>query len=134
GDISALFTNPAGLAVYKTSEMVFTPGVSLLTNKGDFRGTSATGRNTSSFAMGTSGVVFAFPDRFSNWGNKAFSIGINRSADFNSVIHYRGLNTLSSYSEQFLEEAQRNRLDTLDVYDFPFTSGMAYYTYLIEPV
>ena len=132
GDITAAFTNPAGLAVYKTSEMVITPGIGFLTNKSDFRGTGTTGLNKSNFAMGTSGVVFAFQDRFSNWSSKAFSIAINRAADFNGVAHYKGLNDFSSYSEQFLEEAAANRLDTSDVYDYPFTSGMAYYTYLID--
>ena len=40
GDISALFVNPAGLAFYKTSEFVLTPGAVLNNNKFNFRGTN----------------------------------------------------------------------------------------------
>jgi hypothetical protein len=38
GEISALFTNPAGLGLYKTGEFVLTPGFAFSNGKGMFRG------------------------------------------------------------------------------------------------
>ncbi len=133
GDITSTFVNPAGLGFYKTNDVVFTPSIGLVSNKGNFRGTDNTSATKNSFSIGTSGAVFALSNAYSPW-SQAFSIAVNRAADFNSAIKYRGLNTLSSYSQQYLEEAEFNGLDTNSVYDFPFTSGLAYFTYLIDTV
>ncbi|MBC8034247.1 MAG: aromatic hydrocarbon degradation protein, partial [Chitinophagaceae bacterium] len=133
GDLSSIFVNPAGLGFYRTNEIVLTPGFSFLNNKGSFRGTEDVSAKRERFAMGTSGLVFSLNNRYSPWA-QSLGLAVNRTADFNSVIQYRGFNDLSSYSEQFLEEAAFNRLDTNTVYDFPFTSGLAYYTYLIDTI
>src|SRR5690349_19954822 len=39
GDISAVYTNPAGLGMYKTRELVITPSFLLNNNSADYRGT-----------------------------------------------------------------------------------------------
>ena len=36
GDISAVFVNPAGLALYKTGDFVLTPGFNFLNNKATY--------------------------------------------------------------------------------------------------
>src|SRR5215210_4500305 len=59
GDINALFVNPAGLGLYKTRELVLTPGFMFNNNKIDFRGTN-TKSNKSAFDIGTSGIVIGF--------------------------------------------------------------------------
>src|SRR5687768_18484030 len=47
GEITSSFVNPAGLGLYKTGEVVLSPGLSLLKSKSSFRGTdAATDRNT----------------------------------------------------------------------------------------
>src|SRR5690242_15408761 len=40
GDISALYVNPAGLGMYKTREIVLSPGFAINNNKAAFRGTN----------------------------------------------------------------------------------------------
>src|SRR5438067_4274519 len=57
GDISALYVNPAGLGMYRTSEIVISPGFALNNNKAAFRGTNNQS-NKSGFGFGTTGVVF----------------------------------------------------------------------------
>src|SRR4051812_28389710 len=59
GDLNALYVNPAGLGLYKTRELVLSPGIMLNYNKADFRGTN-TKSNKSGFDLGTSGVVIGF--------------------------------------------------------------------------
>src|SRR3954466_4554320 len=56
GDINALFVNPAGLGLYKTREIVLSPGIGFNKNMADFRGSSTTA-NKSGFDLGTSGIV-----------------------------------------------------------------------------
>src|SRR5579872_4718025 len=52
GDITAAFINPAGLGLYKTSEIVFSPGWRFLTDKGSYLGQTQGGPMANSFALG----------------------------------------------------------------------------------
>src|SRR5215211_2430864 len=90
GEITSVFVNPAGIGSYKTSEFVFTPGISFFGGKGSFRGTAATAPSDSKFNIGTTGLVFGSPTNQSKWNSKAFSIAINRTANFNSSTLYSG--------------------------------------------
>ena len=38
GDLSALYVNPAGIAFFKTKELVLSPGLAFNNNKASFRG------------------------------------------------------------------------------------------------
>src|SRR5258706_982271 len=100
GDISSIYSNPAGLGFYKTKEAVLTPSFLVNMNKADFRGTSSNGTNRSGFQLGTSGVVIGGKMNTSN-STSAFSLALNQVASYNNRIHYEGLNNYSSYSEQF---------------------------------
>ena len=57
GEITATFVNPAGLGLYKTREIVFTPGLSLLKGKGSFRGTDVATDRQTKFNWRTTRVV-----------------------------------------------------------------------------
>ena len=110
GDISATFVNPAGLAFYKTGDVVITPGFQLSRNNSTYYNRNESARkNIVSF--GTSGVVLGTGTNEKNSsGGFALAIAINRTASFGNNILYRGLNTQSSYSQKFLEEIN-NRND-----------------------
>ena len=135
GDITATFTNPAGLGFYKTGEVVLSPGYNFLKNKSNFRETAASD-NKNSFQLGTSGAVFGFSNRYSRWNSGAFSIAVNRTANFNSNILYKGVNNYSSYSEQYAEELAGARVDwddrILGNNSLSIGSRMGYYTFLVD--
>ena len=133
GDISATFTNPAGLAMYRTSDFVLSPGYSLLNNKGQFRGSSATD-NDKHFNLGASGFVTGI-DGSGKWNNKAFSLAVTRTANFSNTIYYRGQNDFSSYGEQYAAEAANSGLsldEILNSNDVSLGTRMATYAYLID--
>ncbi|MDI3321932.1 OmpP1/FadL family transporter [Pinibacter soli] len=101
GDITSLFYNPAGLGLYKTSEITFSPGLSFYGGKSDYRGTDGTkADNMTRFVIGTSGIVWGMPNSYKKWNNSAFSIGVNRTANFNSTVHYKGQNDYSSFTTE----------------------------------
>ena len=134
GEITSSYVNPAGLGLYKTGEVVFSPGLSLLKSKSSFRGTdAATDRNTR-FNFGTSGVVWAQSNRYGKWNSSAFSIAINRTANFNNTTYYRGENNATSFSEGFATELANSGLSIDDVRNSNLSLGtkMAVYTYLID--
>ena len=134
GEITSIFVNPAGLGLYKTGEIVLSPGVSLLKGKSVFRGTDASTDRLAKFNFGTSGLVFGQADRYGKWSSKAFGIAVNRTANFNSKTLYKGENDFSSFSESFAEEFANSGLSIDDVKNSSLSLGtkMAIYTYLID--
>jgi hypothetical protein len=134
GDITSIFVNPAGLGLYKTNEIVLSPGFSLLGNKSAYRGTDAKADMFNRFNFGASGVVWGFGDNYSKWNSKAFGIAVNRTANFDGKVYYKGQNDFSSYSEQFVEFAQSGLPIDAVLYNAPLSLGtkLANYTYLID--
>jgi hypothetical protein len=141
GDINATFVNPAGLGFYKTNEFVITPAFSLNNNKATFRGTGSE-NSKNNFGFGTSGWVFGHSSGKNARNSSAFSIAITQTANFNNEIRYKGLNNMSSFSEQFAEEfANANAKYGYTIDDvlnsnspLPYGSAPALYTYLIDTV
>jgi hypothetical protein len=135
GEITSTFVNPAGLGFFKLSEIVFTPGFTLASSTGNYRETNANSNNINRFNFSTTGFVSATTDPRSKWVSKAFTIAVNRAANFNNVVYYKGLNDYSSYSEQFAEELSRSRVNIDDYQYSPYLSlgtKSAIHTYLID--
>ncbi|HEX8460170.1 MAG TPA: hypothetical protein VF623_02020, partial [Segetibacter sp.] len=128
------YVNPAGLAMYKTTELVLSPGFIMNNNKANYRGISNDAKK-SGFDIGTSGLVTGFNTEGSKWTNQAFSIGINQTANFNNTIFYKGTNNTSSYSEQFSKEISQNNINISGVLDnaiYAYGTYPAIYTYLVD--
>lgn len=136
GEFSSLFINPAGLGLYKTDELVLTPYFGFQNNKSKYK-SSLTGASSNGLDIGASGFIFAFSNRpTSTIRNFTLGLGINKVADFNSSIHYNGLNKNSSYSEKYLEELIKNNVSDPNraASEYPFGSSLALNTYLIDTV
>jgi hypothetical protein len=136
GEISAAHTNPAGLALYKTNEFVFSPGFVFLKNKAEYRGTSAAnGKQSSGFNLGTSGVILAGGSRRTGLRGGAVGLTVNRLADFNYNLSYKGYNNVSSGAERYAEEFSASRLNIDDALNSRYLSlatRMALHTYLVD--
>jgi hypothetical protein len=139
GDISATFVNPAGLGFYRTSDFVITPGYNFSNNKSTwFNRTEKGKKNNVSF--GPTGFVIGGGGR-NNRGkmkSSAFSMVVNRTANFNSTVLYRGQNNQSSYSQKFLEEIKNSSPGLANpnsvANDFTFGTSLAFNTYWIDTI
>lgn len=135
GDISALYVNPAGLGMYRTREIVLSPGLNGFKNDGAFRGTKSTEKQ-SSFNLGTTGFVFGGKGNRSNSNsNVAFGIGLNKIANFNNTVFYTGQNDFSSMAEQYALEASNSRLtfdQMLNSSSISLGTKMAIWNYYID--
>ncbi|MEO6134000.1 MAG: aromatic hydrocarbon degradation protein, partial [Ginsengibacter sp.] len=62
-------------------------------------------------------------------------IGINKSADYNNQIYYKGVNKKSSYSEKYLEELVNDGATDPNaaLQNYPYGSSLALGTWLISP-
>jgi hypothetical protein len=110
GDFSSLSINPAGIGIYRSSEIMFTPTLRINSMSGDYLGTHSSDDNAK-FNLGNFGAVFTTASTGKNYQNsdwKAFSIGVgyNRVADFNTHGNYKGNNNLSSMTEGFAADAK----------------------------
>ena len=133
GDISATFVNPAGLGFFRTNDLVLSPGYSFLNNKSNFRGTSASDKN-SNFNLGTTGLVGGWQ---LGQSKKSISLGVavTRTANFSNRIYYTGQNDFSSYGEQYAAEAAGSGLsidDILNSNSVSLGTRMALYSYFVD--
>lgn len=134
GEFSTLFNNPAGLGFYKTDELVITPGYNVFNTKNAYKGLLSNS-SYSKFNLNASGILFSFNNNpRSKVRNFTIALGVNRSADFNTSIFYKGLNNKSSYSEKYLEELIHNNVKDPNraAVDYPYGSSLALNTYLID--
>jgi hypothetical protein len=132
GDATAGYVNPAGLAFFKTSDFVLSPGWKWGKSPTDFRGNVSKGTNIGSVQLGTSGFVFG---GFGHQSRNSFSITVNRVANFNQSIRYNGQNDYSSFAEPLADEFAASNLtinEALNANNISLTTRMALYTYLVD--
>jgi hypothetical protein len=134
GDITALYTNPAGLGFFKTGEYMISPGFALNNNKATYRESLTKGKRNA-FNFGPTGFVLGSPSNWKKNSSRAVSIGITQTADFTNTISYSALNNFSSYTEQWAEQVAKSRLTIDQVLNSPqyaFGAAPALYTYLVD--
>lgn len=137
GDISSAFINPAGIAQFKTNELVLSPGFNFNKYKINYNDTITKG-NKSKLNGGTSGVIFSFGGgRYGrSRNNTTLALAVNQTANFNTRFTYGGRNLNSSYTEKWLEEISYSGVSTIDEVRsrFPLGASQAYESYLIDIV
>ncbi|MEO8822100.1 MAG: aromatic hydrocarbon degradation protein [Ginsengibacter sp.] len=133
GEFSSLFINPAGLGFYKTGDFVVTPSLSFKKNNSDYLGSSASATDNN-FNLGATGFVIGGPTHSQSVKSIAFGIGVNRVADYNNHIYYKGTNKNSSYSEKYLEQLVNDNVKDPNAAasNYPYGSSLAFNTFLID--
>ncbi len=132
GDFSTLSLNPAGLGIYRSSEITITPSIGYQSIE------STLFRNTDedlkyNFNLNNIGVVFAIPvgsnTDAGGWRFVNLGFGLNRHNNFNSRWAAEGFNQNNSLMTSFLEQArQQGSVNNLD----DFTTALAWETYLLD--
>jgi len=93
-DFSVMNTNPAGLAWYRNSEFIFTPGVTATSTDSRFlnavQGNNVQEDSLTVFNLSSLGTVVASRPRSRSWRTFNFAIGFNRVADFNRQFFFQG--------------------------------------------
>ena len=135
GDITAAFVNPAGLAFYRTGDVVFSGGYGFGKSRATYLGRRED-TTVNKFAVGASGVVFGGGNSGRRNRNTAVSLALNQTADFKNNFYYRGQNNQSSYSQVFLEEIRNANVRDPNFVsgEFPFGTSLAFNTFWIDTV
>ncbi len=133
GALGAEFTstslNPAGLAMYRTNELVFSPALRFAKTEASLPGAGLPDVERGSFfRFDNVGIVFFSAPRRSRWKTFNVGIGMNQMANFDRDIYYTGYAEGSILNDWFAQARpqlqQRPDGSTLD----PFTGGLAYET------
>ncbi len=131
-DFSVLSTNPAGIGVYKKSEMVFTPSVGYTKTGADYLGTYRDdfkyNFNFTNFGMVFAGNVGSSDSEKAEWKGVQFGFGYNRQQNFNGRSYIEGQNDQSTILDVYSSYAQGISFDQLH----PFDTELAFNTYLLD--
>ena len=112
GDLSSIAINPAGIAVYRSSEFTFTPSLMLNKTNTSYHGNSNI-EDRYSLPFQEIGFVGTYkPIREATNGivSSHFSIGYNRTNSFSRSLYLHGDNMQYSLLDRFTHDANAGRL------------------------
>ncbi len=125
-EYSSLSNNPAGLAMFRSNELVFTPSLKFSKTEATLPGSEALEDTKSNFGFDNVGFIFNTTPRSAKWKTFNVGIGLNRLNNYHQAIYYEG-DANGSVLNGFFADAQsvfngggdENGLD-------PFGSRLAY--------
>ncbi len=127
GDFSCLSQNPAGLGLYRSHELTFTPEFYT-----DYTTTryfnNEVSESKSNFNISNFGYVATFKKDKSSLKSVNFGIGYNRIANFHKNSTIEGTNDYTSYADYMAGLASDAQ------YLDPFSTDLFYQAYLINPM
>jgi hypothetical protein len=139
-DFTVSSTNPAGLGMYKSSELMVTPAVHIGSVESDLNGMINSDSRTN-FYIGSAGFVMSSqtntkPNK-KGWKYVTFATGLNRLADFNNRYQMRGNNDHNSMLDVYVNDAKG--VNFHDIEDDPngnyaFDLNLAWWDWLIDLV
>ena len=140
GDFTALCINPAGLGLYRSSEITFTTGIQHNLNTARYYGERHS-KGLTKMSIPNFGYVLAMPcSNYKPLRYMHFALGLTCTNDHNYRSYFRGLNPSSSFIDSYLQTI--NGIDDLfnpfvDAGDYlnnnyPYDIHPAWQTYLID--
>jgi hypothetical protein len=123
-DFSSLSVNPAGIALFRSSEFSITPSIYMADTKSNYFGEQNTD-SKSNFNLGNVGYVSVTKGgarENSALRNIVFGIGLNRTNNFNARAVIQGFNPSSSLLTSYVDQANGLTPSQLD----NFGNGLAY--------
>jgi len=122
-EFSTLSQNPAGLAMFRTSELVLTPSLRFANSDAQLEGSSSKwDDHKSNFGFDNFGLVFNTTPGNKKWKTFNVGIGLNRMNNFNQSIFYQGTangSVLNGFFDNAVAAGSEENFD-------PFTSQMAF--------
>ncbi|MDP4828307.1 MAG: hypothetical protein NWR73_11505 [Flavobacteriales bacterium] len=131
GDFTSLAINPAGIAVYRRSEMALTFGISGFNTNTDYKN-EQNSQSEFQFHVPQIGMV-GVSESTGNWKYVNYGIGYNKLQNFNQSYVISGKVNDISMTRLFADQAFGTNFDEL-YNSFPYGAGLAWETYLIDPV
>ncbi len=125
-EYSSLSNNPAGLAMFRSNELVFTPSLKFSKTEAGLPGGPTSEETKSNFGFDNVGFIFNTTPRSESWKTFNVGIGLNRLNNYHQSVYYEGSGS-GSILQGFFNDARPvlNGGGTADDLD-PFGSQLAY--------
>ena len=132
GDISTMSQNPAGIGVFRTSEMAVTPQLNYINSTAGFHGTTTD--YLSNFNLSQAGFVSNVMSNKTNSGLVKFNFGysFNKTNNLHQSTLIQGINNTSSMADYWAAEG--NKDGGTKYYDLSGPEGIAYDTWIIDTI
>lgn len=132
-DPSTVYSNPAGLAQYKSGSFNISLGSISLNNESQYLNGGTQSNNL--FKPQLPGINLVFTNRKTvngepvkrGWVNTNFQFGWNKTADFNRNMSYRGTNTQNSLTDYVADYVSGVNASSLEANDEQLTQGFYYF-------
>ncbi|GLB53848.1 transporter [Neptunitalea chrysea] len=133
GDISAISINPAGSAIFTTSEAGATLGNFSTQNDNNFFNTLTT-ENNNKFDLSQGGFVFVLNNTNDKANWKKLSLGVNYDItnNYSNSNFIAGINTNNSIDQYFLAYANGVELGIMDAGSYPDLDNVSNSQYIID--
>lgn len=130
GDISSLSQNPAGIGVFRSSEMTVTPQLYHINTLAGFNGINSD--YLYNFNLGQAGFVANFINKNSGTGLLSFNFGysFNKTNNFHQSIRIQGISNHSSMADYWADASYGYYHDQLA--EFVPAAYPAYETFIID--
>ncbi len=128
-DVSTAVTNPAGIGLFKHSELVLSPSVMMSNTTANFNDTK-TNSDHLSMMFSNASYVLGFRNSGSDLKALNFAMGYNRYNNFKHNYNIQGVNNKGSMLDYFMLSANGTSPENLN----DFTTFRAWDTWLIDQV
>ena len=134
-DISALSTNPAGIAKFSSTEFILSPAIAINKSSSSYLN-NTTKDSKVKFQLTNLGVIVAsrYANSGKNWNGLKFGFALNRLANFNDQYYFGGYNSKNSLLNSYYEKLNDREFitDSASAADnYPFDASIAYQLGLI---
>lgn len=130
-DISVASTNPAGIGLFRKSELTFTPTFLSSGTESNFMGNSIDDNKYNFHFQNTGFALAGENDYGTNWKGFGMAIGFNRINTFHNRVLIQGDNNSSSLLDVYLNDANSSgNIDNLN----EFGSLLFFNTYLLDTI
>lgn len=123
-EFGSLSQNPAGIALFRSNELVVTPSLRFSKVDAQLPGALPVDDRKSSFAFDNFGLLFNTTPRDSKWKTANFAIGLNRQNNYNASIFYEGAAN-GSIMNNFFANAQ-DEFDGTEESLYEYDTRLAY--------
>jgi len=129
GDLSSLSQNPAGLGVFRSSELSLSPQLFHTSTSANFNGISTD--YLYNFNLSQAGVVFNFLSNNSETGLITLNAGysFNRTNNLNSTIRIQGISNTSSIADYWVDIS-----DGIHYTELGGAKGIAYDAWIMDTI
>ncbi len=131
-DLGAIWSNPAGLGMYRSSDIAFTLGLGAGGASTNYLENSIVAAEPH-LIVGQLGIALTMPFSHPDWKRGTFAIGYTPLKDLHQRAEWSGETESNSITQQFALQAQGTSFDSLWYYH-PFDAELAWYTYMIDTI